>query len=155
MLTLTEFKRFLAIDPANTSKDELLNECIQSAISEIDSLTNRTLGYSVIEENPDGSGTAFAYLKEFPIVEITKLQFRTSEGYSDIIKEPDSIRDSVLLLSGGQICILKNYVFPPGESNIKAAYTSGYLTADDWAENTKYEQGDIVNYQNVFWRCTM
>jgi hypothetical protein len=153
MLTLTEFKRFLAIDLTNTSKDDLLQDCICSAVKEMGALTNRRLEDGQSEETLDGNGSVFAYLNQYPVTEITKLQVRSNDGFSDIIKEPDTIRDIVLLLSAGKICLLKNYIFPEGESNILIAYRAGYMTADDWSENTKYKIGAIVRYQNLFYRC--
>lgn len=153
MLTLTEFKRFLAIDITNTSKDDLLQDCISSAVKEMEALTNRRLDDCDLEETFDGKGSVFAYLSQYPVTEITKLQVSSNDGFTDLIKAPDTISDTVLLLNAGKICLLKNYVFPECESSILAAYRAGYMTADDWTENTKYKVGVVVRYQNLFYRC--
>jgi hypothetical protein len=153
MITLSDFKKFLEIDPANTSKDDLLQECITSAVNEINSLTNRLLDSGLRREVFDGNGTQFAFLKDFPVSQITNLQARTPDGFTDIIKTPDTINDSLNLIDGGKLCLLKGYIFPLGESNILAEYEAGYISADDWKPNTKYLEGVYVVYINILYRC--
>lgn len=153
MITINDFKQFLEIDPANTSKDDLLQECISGAVAEINSLTNRLLDSGSRQEIFDGNGTQFAFLKDFPVSQITVLQVRTSDGFTDIIKAPDTIDDSLTLIDGGKLCLLKGYTFPLGESNILAVYEAGYISADDWKQNTKYFVGDYTVYLNILYRC--
>src|SRR5437870_4119312 len=97
MLTLTKFKRFLEISPANTTKDEFLLECISSAVQEINGLVNRRLDFAVRKETINGSGNKFGYLGSYPVSAVNTLQHSTYNGFTDIIISPDTIADTLLI----------------------------------------------------------
>lgn len=153
MLTLKKFKRFLEISPDNLTKDEFLQECISASVAELNGLVNRRLDFKIYSETINGSGNKFAYLSNFPVLKIKTLQLSTPDGFSDIINQPDTISDSVLIFDAGIIFLKKGYIFPAGDKNIYAEYESGYAGADSWQINTKYNINEFTLYTGSIYRC--
>lgn len=153
MLTLNKLKSFLAIAPDNISKDDLLNACISAAVDELNGLVNRRLDFSVHTECISGSGTKFAYLKNYPVTKVTSIKIINGADEEYIIKPPDTISDSLMIFDGGIIFLRKQYVFTCGDMNILAEYESGYDTAEPWQPEFQYLSGDKVFYLNGIYVC--
>ena len=155
MITLNKLKSFLEISPRNTTKDELLADCILGATAELCGLVNRELLRKSNCETINGSGSKFGYLKNYPVASVSTLQISGPEGFSDLLAPPDTINDSLLIFDAGIIFLKKVYTFPAGEKNIYVEYESGYTPVDDWAPDTRYNVGEIVIYSGTLFECVM
>jgi len=153
MLSLNKLKTFLEISEENTSKDELLKACIAGAAAEFNGLVNRELDYKSRTETINGSGTRFAYLKNYPVGEVSALRVITNNSSDDIIRPPDTISDSLMIFDTGILFLRKGYFFSKGEMNIQVEYESGYLDADDWKSGSKYFEKDRVKYNGIIYEC--
>jgi hypothetical protein len=147
MITVSEFTKYMNIlVPISQEQENFIKDCILASVDEMNSFTNRRL----VEMNPshdmtiiitekteyyDGFGSNIIYTKNYPVVELNPesknvLQYLKEENnWENIIKEPDTISNSVLVLDFGKIRLLKNYKFPSGIKNIKIKYKSGYDSA--------------------------
>jgi hypothetical protein len=155
MITLNKLKSFLEISPKNTTKDELLADCIRGATAELCGLVNRELQRKSHLETFNGNGCKFGYLKNYPVASVSTLQISAPEGFSDLLVPPDTISDSLLIFDAGIIFLKKGYTFPAGEMNIYVEYESGYTPVDNWAPDTRYNVGDVVIYNGKLFECVM
>lgn len=153
MITLNSFKRFLDISADNTSKDKLLNDCISSAVGELNCMVNRELDYKLHKETINGSGNKFGYLANFPVISINVLQESTAEGLTDIVLPPDNVKEITVLFDAGIIFLKKGYIFPHGEKNIYVEYESGFAAADAWEANIKYYVNELRVFNNIVYIC--
>lgn len=154
MITLTQLKHFLSISLSDTSKDEQLNGFIRDAISELNSLTSRRLDYALQTEILDGTGGVTIVLNNYPVTEVEKIEFLCDANWEDLFTAPDDFSNSAVLLKEvGIIKLLKSYVFPKDERNIKVTYSAGYKWAEEWKAETAYSVDEMVRYSNVIYTC--
>ncbi|HEY5122531.1 MAG TPA: hypothetical protein VIK14_02220 [Ignavibacteria bacterium] len=147
MITVPEFITYMNIPvPVSDDLTNLIKDCILASVDDMNTFTNRRL----VEMNPshdmsiiittkieyyDGYDSNIIYTKNYPVVELdpesrSVLQYlKNDESWEDIIKPPDTISNSLLILDFGKIRLLKNYKFPAGVKNIKITYKSGYDNA--------------------------
>lgn len=139
MVTLTDLKEVLGIDPGDISEDHYLQNLIRRASFRISSACNRQLEYSELIEYFSCNNSDKLYLKNWPVWEILQLQeFNSGTGdYEDIITgSEDTIANSVYIYEGrigGLIRLLKNYKFGINSShksgsdyNVRIKYRAGY-----------------------------
>ena len=137
MVTLTDLKEVLGIDPGDISEDYYLQNLIRRASFRISSACNRQLEYRELIEyfsSPNSIDSSKLYLKNWPVWEILELQqFNNGAGaYEDVInKQGDTIDNSVFIYeskTSGLIRLLKNYSFnnSNAELNIRVKYKAGY-----------------------------
>jgi len=139
MVTISDLKEVLDLDPDDKSQDQYLSGLIKRAGFRISSACNRQLEYSELIEYFNCNNTDKLYLKNWPVWEILQLQeFNAESGmYQDIINGAgDTIENSVYIYEGrsaGLIRLLKNYklgVFGSDSSGsdycFRIKYTAGY-----------------------------
>jgi len=131
MITLDELKQYMQI--SDSSQDAFLQTCADNAISTVNDFCGRDFRAASYTEYISGKSTPIIKINNFPLSSVSLLQFYDSSiyDYSNIITGAgDTIGNSARLLSAtGEIILLKGYLFPPGESNIKITYTGGYSSA--------------------------
>lgn len=144
MITIEEFKHYLKI-PDVISEDEtaFIRDCISSSVDEMNVFTNRVLvqldsnlaiSLTEMTEYYDGYGTNILYLNNHPVInfgtgENELMYLENDTEWKDILVAPDTIGNSVLVLSYGKLVLQKGYIFPEGIKNIKVKYKSGYTAA--------------------------
>jgi len=154
MITLTQIKQFLNISPDESSKDELLKNFISNAVSELNTLCSRTLEYSSQIEIISGTGGITLVLENYPAVSIDRIDVLLDDAWCNLFNLPDTFSDSAILLKEvGIIKLLKSYIFPKGELNIKVSYSSGYKCADDWKPGADYPVDELVKYNGSIYKC--
>lgn len=126
MITLAEIKSYLKI--TNTDSDTVLATYINSAISKIDSICNRTFVSGTYTEILNGNGTVTMYLKGYPVTAVTSIKYwdTVSEDYVTIFDTGDTVANSVLI-SNDKITLRQGYTFFSG-GEFQIIYTSGYTT---------------------------
>jgi len=142
MVTISDLKEVLDLDPDDKSQDQYLFGLIKRAGFRISSACNRQLEYSELIEYFNCNNDDKLYLKNWPVWEILQLQeFNAESGmYQDIINGAgDSIENSVYIYEGrsaGLIRLLKNYKF-----GVFGSDSSG----SDYCFRIKY----IAGYKNI------
>lgn len=163
MITVPEFITYMNIPvPISPELESIIKDCILASVDDMNTFTNRRL----VEMNPshdmsiiittkieyyDGYDTNIIYTKNYPVVELDPestnvLQYlKNDESWEDIIKPPDTIENSLLILDYGKIRLLKNYKFPAGIKNIKITYKSGYdnITLPEDLKRVCYEKSGL------------
>ncbi|HEY3251259.1 MAG TPA: carbohydrate-binding protein [Ignavibacteria bacterium] len=153
MLTLIQIKSFLSISQSESSKDNLLKGFIADAVSELNSLCNRRLDWSEQTEILSGSGGTTLVLENYPVSKVSSIEILKGT-WENLFTPPDTFDTSAILLREiGIIKLLKSYLFPKGESNIRVSYGAGYKGADDWAPNVNYAIGDYSRYNDAIYKC--
>ena len=98
------------------------------------------------------------YLNNHPVIDFgedreNSLMFlENNREWKSILRSPDTIEDSVLTLTFGKLVLLKNYVFPTGNKNIKITYLSGYSaeTLPDDLKRVCYEKSSLKFLNSSF-----
>jgi hypothetical protein len=170
MITVSEFTKYMNIPaPINLDLENYIKDCILASVDEMNTFTNRRL----VEMNPshdmtiiitakteyyDGYDTNIIYTRNYPIVELEpglmiELQYlKEDKEWQDIIKSPDTVANSLLVLEYGKIRLLKNYKFPQGIKNIKINYKSGFDsdTLPDDLKRVCYEKTALKFLNSAF-----
>jgi hypothetical protein len=140
--------------PVNDDLTNLIKDCILASVDDINTFTNRRL----VEMNPnydmsiiittkieyyDGYDSNIIYTKNYPVVELdpesrSVLQYlKNDESWEDIIKPPDTISNSLLILDFGKIRLLKNYKFPAGVKKILKSHTKADMIMQRFLKTLK------------------
>jgi len=132
IVTLNQLKDFLGINPANTSKDDMLEDWIDWVSGKLEAEIENVV--KVVEKTVyvDGDGTELLFPPFYPINALdsddgtSALQYRTAfpDTWSDLVSDTDYIHISTedqdrLELLGGKY-------FPWGNKNIKLHYWPGF-----------------------------
>jgi len=146
LTTLPHVKQWLGIPEAQTQSDELINRLIQSASRFLLSkIARRTVAVDEYQELYDGNGKNWMLLKQWPIIEISSIQFggvtitqeltgvQTGTGFKiNPQDQPDE---------GVQRITLWGYYFPYGKDNVYVTYTAGWK-AEEELEILEHSSGD-------------
>jgi len=151
MVTISDLKEVLDLDPDDKSEDQYLFGLIKRAWFRISSACNRQLEYSELIEYCNCNNTDKLYFKNWPVREILQLQeFNAESGmYEDVINGAgDTIENSVYIYEGrsaGLIRLLKNYKF-----GVYGSDSSG----TDYCVRIKYRAGykNIAGQGTVSWK---
>jgi len=151
MVTISDLKEVLDLDPDDKSQDQYLFGLIKRAGFRISSACNRQLEYSELIEYFNCNNDDKLYLKNWPVWEILQLQeFNAESGmYQDIINGAgDSIENSVYIYEGrsaGLIRLLKNY---------KLGVFGSDSSGSDYCFRIKYRAGykNIAGQGTVSWK---
>ena len=151
MVTISDLKEVLDLDPDDKSQDQYLFGLIKRAGFRISSACNRQLEYSELIEYFNCNNIDKVYLKNWPVWEILQLQeFNTESGmYEDVINGVgDTIENSVYIYDGrsaGLIRLLKNY---------KLAVFGSDSSGSDYCFRIKYRAGykNIAGQGTVSWK---
>ena len=151
MVTISDLKEVLDLDPDDKSQDQYLLGLIKRAGFRISSACNRQLEYSELIEYFNCNKTDKLYLKNWPVWEILQLQeFNAESGmYEDVINGAgDTIENSVYIYEGrsaGLIRLMKNYKF-----GVFGSDSSG----SDYCIRIKYRAGykNIAGQGTVSWK---
>jgi len=151
MVTISDLKEVLDLDPDDKSQDQYLSGLIKRAGFRISSACNRQLEYSELIEYFNCNNIDKVYLKNWPVWEILQLQeFNAESGmYQDIINGAgDSIENSVYIYEGrsaGLIRLLKNY---------KLGVFGSDSSGSDYCFRIKYRAGykNIAGQGTVSWK---
>jgi len=170
MITVSEFVNYMNIPvPITIDMEAFIKQCILASVDEMNVFTNRIL----VEMNPShdmtiiitekteyhsGYGTNILYLNNHPVIDFgedreNSLMFlENNREWKSILRSPDTIEDSVLTLTFGKLVLLKNYVFPTGNKNIKITYLSGYYaeTLPDDLKRVCYEKSSLKFLNSSF-----
>ena len=142
MVTISDLKEVLDLDPDDKSEDQYLFGLIKRAGFRISSACNRQLEYSELIEYFNCNNIDKLYLKNWPVWDILQLQeFNAESGmYQDIINGAgDTIENSVYIYEGrsaGLIRLLKNY---------KLGVFGSDSSGSDYCFRIKY----IAGYKNI------
>jgi len=170
MITVNEFIKYMNIQtPISLEMENFIKDCILASVDEMNTFTNRqlvemnsnhdmTIIITTKTEYYDGYESNIIYTKNYPVVELnpesrSALQYlKDDQCWEDIIKSPDTIQNSVLVLDYGKIRLLKNYRFPAGIKNIKISYKSGYDsdTLPDDLKRVCYEKSGLNFLNSAF-----
>lgn len=114
LVTISEVKDFLKLDPNQTLEDNMLQHLINAATAEMERDHDRVLEYTTgrVEIHSGGANT-FLFLKAFPIQEITEVKV---DGVVITDYEVNKERG-----------ILKGF-WPCGTDNIQVTYSGGFWT---------------------------
>ena len=129
-------------DVIPADETEFIKQCIKSAVDEMNVYTNRRLvqlesdlsiSLTEVTEYFDGYGTNILYLNNHPLVNFGSgtnelMYLENNTDWKDILQPPDTISNSVLVLTYGKLVLQKGYTFPEGTKNIKVKYKSGYTS---------------------------
>lgn len=152
MLALTELKTYLNV--TDSSKDTLLQSCIDAAIRELEDFCNRRLTEGSYIEYADGNNKTELYLRNTPINSITSIEyFDEYDTYEDLFTGTDTASNSILILTQSNLIkLLKGYFFYKGCKNIKITYTAGYdeTNAPKDIKNVLTEMASIKFYNSAF-----
>lgn len=126
MITLTDIKNYLNITV--TTYDNILNDLIGGAVSKAEDYCDRNFQSQEYTELLDGNGLDFIFVKNYPITDITSIEYWDDEtgDWTDIAPEEDDIND-IVETANNQI-ILRGYLFPLEDENknLRIIYTAGY-----------------------------
>ena len=143
MITIEEFKKYMKLsDAIPEDETQFIKQCIKAAVDEMNVYTNRRLvqlesdlsiSLTEVTEYFDGYGTNILYLNNHPLVNFGSgtnelMYLENNTDWKDILQPPDTIANSVLVLSYGKLVLQKGYTFPEGKKNIKVKYKSGYTS---------------------------
>jgi hypothetical protein len=134
MINLVELKQYLNI--TDDSKNTFLQECIDRAISELESDCNRkfTSG-SCTEYYANEKETYDLYLRHYPVRLISSCTYETSDGtFEDVTEDSDNL----LLLDGTYIHIVGGDYFP--KAMIKTVYNYGYQISGSYGTPDDFKQ---------------
>lgn len=145
MITVDEFISYLALNHPEGIPEKVIlfmKQCILASVDEINRFTNRRLATPdpvtlELQMNPrteyyDGNDSTDLFLDTFPIVfiedtrESLKVLKQDKTGWENLLRDTDTVSNTVLILDNGRIKLLKNYIFPQGVKNIKIIYKAGY-----------------------------
>lgn len=132
MITLTEFKYWLAVKPANakseqTELDEFLQGLIDEAVSSAEDICNQKLAYCLDKFEMDLTDTSVTAYLNYPIDKITKIQYLDeANGLTDIITaNPSGITSDIYISKeSGKLKLLNGNYFGKGINVIE--YYHGY-----------------------------
>lgn len=154
MITLNQIKFFLAINPNEASKDTLLEGFIADSVSELNALTRRMLDFRQHVEISDGIGGITITLDNYPVSEVTLIEVLNGNNWVNIFNPPDNITDSAIVIKEyGFVKLLKSYLFPKGERNVRVTYKAGYKGADKWRAGVSYAVKDMARYNDSIYKC--
>ncbi|MBM4159257.1 MAG: phage gp6-like head-tail connector protein [Ignavibacteria bacterium] len=129
MITRDELKSYLQKDeyfPRAT--DELLQDCINYAVSKIENYCKRKLLYQTNEEIISGNGGNTHMLNNYPVYAINRIYYRdrNSNFIYDLFKGEPPGNNIILEQETGRIIVIHGFVFIQGINNIQINYDSGY-----------------------------
>jgi len=156
MITLNQLKQFLKIDLAAASQDTLLADFRSRAISEFNTMCNRSFEYGTCIEDIIGNGNDSVYLPNYPVHSITAIEVYNKNGdytYVTLFDGSDTAANSTVINSEiGELIVTKGYAFT-SDQKIKVTYTAGYVSGDDWITNHGYVSNDYVRFNNRVYKC--
>lgn len=126
MINIVELKRYLNIDIAENSKDEILQDCIDIAISEIENELNRKVTSGTYTQYSYSESADKLFIKNYPLRNLISCQYLLTDGtYTDVAEDINNI-----LPIENYLLLVNSVTFP--DSLIKTVYTSGYLITGDY-----------------------
>src|SRR5512138_2228974 len=152
MITLHQLKSFLSISTIDGTYDAMLQSFINDAVSELDALCSRQFEHCEHTDITNGSGGITLILSSYPVSDVTSIEVLIDDEWKNIFTDRDDITNSAIVLKElGIIKLLRSYIFPKGEMNIKVVYSAGYKYADDWQPNTHYSANELVRYNGIIY----
>ena len=143
MISVTEFLSYMKIGlPISDEMTAFIKDSIRASVDEMNTFTNRILVtlnasleiiYTEKTEYYDGYGTSVLYLNNHPVIDFgsskaNALQYLDeNKEWKDLLTPPDTIENSIIILTYGKLVLMKDYIFPEGIKNIKVLYKSGYM----------------------------
>jgi len=126
LITLPEFKRYIGAKANDTSKDELLEDCINAASDMIIKHCNRDFLAANYVEYVSGHGTSLLLLPQFPVNSVTEIKVVASDGSLENLFNGDDTISNTAFVEEAAITLRKGYCFPAGKRNIKVSFNAGY-----------------------------
>jgi uncharacterized phiE125 gp8 family phage protein len=117
VVTLSEMRSFLNIPTAQTGKDALLVELLNSYNAEMELYIGVTMINSTYTESYDGDGTAFLELNHYPIISVTSLTVDSTELTED---------DDFYVYKADGYIKLDSDTFDKDLQNIDIVYVAGH-----------------------------
>lgn len=130
MITVEEFKSFANIK--TTTIDTKLVPIVNAAISYLHIACNRIFASTDYTEYYTGNGRAWLYLKNYPITEVTKIEYYNGYAWVEMDIAGLAIEDN-------KIFFPQQILFPYGV-NLKITYTAGYEVIPDILKNACLER---------------
>lgn len=141
LTTLSAVKQWLAIDPANTEADDLLNRLIRGASAFLLNFTNRQgIALATFTEMYDGYGNTFMVIRQNPVFEIINLSFAGTQimpasgnGFDNPFTNGFVLEPEYSATPGqtAQRINLYGRRFPNGRGLIRVQYRAGYAVIDE------------------------
>lgn len=123
LLDLPTVKRWLQVATADTSQDDILNECINDASGVIEQRTSRLLKSQSVTEYHNGRNANRLLFKQWPVTAVAEVWIDSSSEFTDL---QNKLASSLYRIVDGIELVLIGRLFPKGENNIKVVYTAGF-----------------------------
>jgi lysophospholipase L1-like esterase len=141
LVTLAEYKAYAGI--TSTNQDAEINAIIPKASQLVKTLCRRTF-VDYVNDNKEevfAGGWSKLYLKEYPILAISSVEYSTDYGatYAELVEFTDYVLD----MEDGSIASILYEDFPKHINGYKVTYTGGYETLPD---DLKLAVLDLVTY---------
>jgi hypothetical protein len=141
LVTLAEYKSYIGITSA--TQDNAIKSIIPKASALVKSTCRRTFVDYVNDAKTDvfASGSARVYLKEFPVLAISSVEYSSDYGatYTALVE----FTDYVVNLEDGYIDFLNWEIIPQQLNAYRVVYTAGYETLP---EDIKVACLDLITY---------
>ncbi len=122
LTTLANVKAWIALDPANTGDDDLLQRLITAVSGYVQSWLNRTFAISPYVETLDGKGKGRMMCSNYPVVSVEAVVVNGQPILpSADINSPGFYFDQYKIG-------LRGYCFGRGESNVVLSYHAGFTS---------------------------
>lgn len=135
LTTLAHVKEWLGIDPEATDGDALLSRMITAASRFVLGYLNRaSLAAMTINDVYDGHGNNFMILRQWPVIDLSTIQFYGITVDQPAVGNPRSngyLLEDAQQAGGQQRLTLFGHNFPVGRSVINISYRAGYLMMDE------------------------
>ena len=111
--------------------DELVDDVVRQASARIETYCERVFGRATYTQeiydgvNSNGQPVQRLFLKQFPVVSIATLEYRSSKAATDTWAAYNAYDYDIDLPAG--ILTLVGDTFPAGLRNVRITYTAGYL----------------------------
>jgi len=120
--------------------DELVDDVVRQASARIETYCERVFGRATYTQeiydgvNSNGQPVQRLFLKQFPVVSIATLEYRSSKAATDTWAAYNAYDYDIDLPAG--ILTLVGDTFPSGLRNVRITYVAGYLIDFTDEENT-------------------
>lgn len=128
LINLAELRRYIGAKAGDTSKDDLLTDCINEASGMIIDFCNRDFKSQDYVVYAHGRGNYILVLPQFPVTTVSEIKVVASDGSEENLLTGDDTIENTVDMEGSTITLRKGYFFPSGQRNIKVSYTAGYET---------------------------
>jgi hypothetical protein len=131
--------------------DTFVLQCMNQAISDVNSMGNRDFRYASYTDKFQGDGYSEHWLKNPPLAAVTSIKYfdEDTATYLTIFSGSDTVSNSAQLLSG-KLRLFNGYSFE-STKQYEVVYTGGYVSNTQWVTGLAYSEGNsVVNNGNKY-----